>query len=70
MGLASIFGENVRAARVARGLTIEALADEVGLAYSYVGQLERGQRNPTLSVVERIASALDVAPVSLLQISR
>lgn len=66
MGLAADFGENVRSVRLASGLTIEALADEVGLAYSYVGQLERGQRNPTLSVVERIAAVLAVDPLSLL----
>lgn len=67
MSLAADFGKNVRDARLARGMTIEALAHEVGLAYSYVGQLERGRRNPTLKVVERIASALGVAPLNLLQ---
>ena len=67
MGLAADFGANVRTARRAKGMTIEALADEVGLAYSYVGQLERGLRNPTLGVVERMASALQVTPLSLLQ---
>lgn len=67
MGLASDFGSNVRATRQSKGLTIEALADEVGLAYSYVGQLERGLRNPTLSVVERVASVLQVSPLELLQ---
>ncbi|HVI33460.1 helix-turn-helix transcriptional regulator [Phenylobacterium sp.] len=34
---------------------VEALTDEVELALTYVGQLERGRRNPTLAVVERIA---------------
>lgn len=47
-------------------MTLEALAHEVGLAYSYAGQIERGQRNPTLDVVERIAEALKMDPIRLL----
>lgn len=47
-------------------MTLEALAHDVGLAYSYVGELERGRRNPTLKVVERIAIALDKSPIELL----
>lgn len=49
-------------------MTLEALADEVGLAYTYVGQIERGQRNPTLGVVERVAKALAVEALVLLSI--
>lgn len=48
-------------------MTLEALAHEVGLAYTYVGQIERGTRNPTLDVVERIAKALGAAPLELLK---
>jgi transcriptional regulator with XRE-family HTH domain len=33
---------------------------------AYVGQLERGQRNPTLAMVEKFASALDASPIDLL----
>ena len=66
MRLAETFGENVRRVRLERGMTIEALADEVGLAYTYVGQIERGSRNPTLDVVERMAMALSVEPLALL----
>lgn len=66
MGLASVFGQNVRAARRAKGITLETLAHDVGLAYSYVGELERGRRNPTLKVVERIAEALGQEPLILL----
>jgi len=47
-------------------MTLEALAHEVGLAYSYLGELERGRRNPTLKVVEQISEALDVSPIELL----
>lgn len=66
MGLAGIFGQNVRTARLARGVTLEAFAHDVGLSYSYVGELERGRRNPTLKVVERIAKTLGIDPVTLL----
>lgn len=68
MRLAQTFGQNVRRVRKARGLSQEVLADEVGLAVTYVGQLERGLRNPTLSVVERFATALSVPVLSLLTI--
>lgn len=64
--MAQTFGRNVRRVRVSKGLTLEALAHEVGLSYSYIGEVERGRRNPTLRVVERIAGALDVKPLELL----
>lgn len=66
MSLAQTFGQNVRRVRQEKGMTLEALAHEVELAYSYVGQIERGQRNPTLDVVERIADALRTEPMRLL----
>ncbi|WP_291756956.1 helix-turn-helix transcriptional regulator [Brevundimonas sp.] len=66
MSLAQIFGRNVRRIRMSRGVTLEALAHDVGLAYSYVGQIERGGRNPTLDVVERLATALKVSSIELL----
>ncbi len=48
-------------------MTLEALAHDVGLAYTYMGQIERGQRNPTLDVVERIAGVLSFDPLDLLR---
>jgi transcriptional regulator with XRE-family HTH domain len=67
MRLGQIFGRNVRRLRRERGLSQEALADEVELAVTYVGQIERGLRNPTLDVVERFALALSIDPIALLQ---
>lgn len=67
MSLAQTFGANVRRVRVLKGLTLEALAHDVGLSYSYVGEIERGHRNPTLGVVDRIADALSVDPLELLR---
>ena len=67
MGLARTFGTNVRARRKALGLTQEALADAVKLAPTYVGQIERGLRNPTLEIVERFGRVLQVSPLDLLR---
>jgi transcriptional regulator with XRE-family HTH domain len=66
MQLRKVFGLNVRRLRKRRGLSIEALADQIDVAYTYVGQLERGQRNPTLAMVEKFAGALDASPIDLL----
>ena len=67
MELARRFGLNVRRVRKEAGLSQEALADLVGIARSYMSDIEVGRRNPSLSVVERIADALSVPPVSLLE---
>ncbi len=66
MRMAETFGANVRRVRTNQGITLEALAHDVGLAYSYVGGIERGCKNPSLDVVERIAAALNVEPLELL----
>jgi len=68
--MAETFGINVRRVRLEQGLTLEVLAEEVGLAYSYVGEIERGRRNPTLDVVERIAAVLKTEPLELLRVQR
>jgi transcriptional regulator with XRE-family HTH domain len=69
MELAKAFGRNTRRRRTALGVTIEALSADVGLSYSYLGELERGRRNPTLRVVERVAKALGTDPIELLRSS-
>ncbi len=51
-------GENVRRLREARGLSQEALAYEAGLHRTYVSGVERGVRNPTITVLEKIARGL------------
>jgi len=58
--LQRIVGENVRRIRTARGLSQEALADQLGLHRTYWGGIERGRRNLTLRAVERIADMLGV----------
>ncbi|TIQ07659.1 helix-turn-helix transcriptional regulator [Mesorhizobium sp.] len=65
MRLAEIFGANVRRVRKERGMTLESLVTEAGLAYSYMGGIERGQRNPSLNVADRIAAVLECDPATL-----
>lgn len=60
-------GRNLRAYRQARGLSQENFADVLGVHRTYMGGVERGERNLTLKSVERIAARIDVEPLSLLQ---
>jgi len=60
------FGERVRELRKERGLSQEGLAHDAGLDRSYVGQIERGERNVTLDNIYRLAGALGVKAGSLL----
>ena len=50
----------MRRARAAAGLTQEELAERAGLDRSYIGGVERGDRNPTLIFIEKIAEGLDI----------
>lgn len=65
--LQRIVGANVRRLRMQRGLSQEAFADQVGVHRTYMGSLERGERNLTLRSVERAAQWLNVDPMELLQ---
>lgn len=60
-------GLNLRAHRLERGLSQEAFADLVGVHRTYLGGLERGERNLTLKSLERIAAQLDLEPLQLLR---
>ncbi|MDH2415810.1 helix-turn-helix transcriptional regulator [Nocardioides sp. CER19] len=60
------FGERVRELRTERGWSQEQLMDRAQLDRSYVSQVENGQRNPSLLVIAKIASALNVEPADLL----
>jgi transcriptional regulator with XRE-family HTH domain len=62
-------GRNLRAYRQVRGLSQEAFADELGVHRTYMGGIERGERNLTLKSLERIAQQIDVDPLVLLQAS-
>jgi len=55
------FGQEVRRRRTAAKLTLEALAAKAELTPNYLGSIERGDRDPSLSYVQAIAKALGVA---------
>lgn len=54
------FGDRVRTTREAKGFSQESLAERAGLHWTYIGQVERGQRNLSLHNILKIASGLDV----------
>jgi transcriptional regulator with XRE-family HTH domain len=60
-------GRNLRRLREAKGLSQEQFADEAGIHRTYVSDLERGSRNPTIRVVERVATALGVTASDILK---
>lgn len=62
----SIFGANLRQLRKLHGLSQEALADRAGLHWTYVGSVERGERNISIDNICRLAWALDCDPAKLL----
>ena len=56
----------MRLRRAELGITQADLAEQSGTDRSYIGQVERGERNPTLDVVKRLAEALRRKPSTLL----
>ena len=54
------FGNRIQYLRKKHGLTQEGLADAIGVDRSYMGFVERGERNPTLDKISKIAQALKV----------
>ena len=59
-------GRNLRAWRKARGWTQEVLAEELDVHRTYVCGIERGRRNPSLTMLERMAQRLRVSVSELL----
>ena len=59
---------NVRRLRKATGLSQEDFANEHGIDRTYVSAVERGRRNPTILVVERLAIALEIDVAELLKL--
>jgi transcriptional regulator with XRE-family HTH domain len=59
-------GQNVRRLREAKGWSQEDYADRAGVHRTYVSDIERGRRNPTVTVVEKLAAPLGTSAGSLL----
>lgn len=62
------FGENLRAARKERGYSQESFAHAVDLDRTYIGGIERGERNPGLKTIVRIADALEMEVIDLFRL--
>jgi transcriptional regulator with XRE-family HTH domain len=67
MDMRKVIGSNFARLRKARGLTQEAVAEKSGFSQSYIGWLERGQRNPTAISIWLLAQAIDALPADLVQ---
>jgi transcriptional regulator with XRE-family HTH domain len=65
--LLKIFGQRVREERIKHGLSQEKLAELAGVHRTYIGMIERAEKNITLSNIERVANALKIAPEELLR---
>ncbi len=59
-------GENVRRIRESKGWSQDKLSEASGLHRTYISGIERGIRNPTIKIVQKIAIALGVCPGQLL----
>lgn len=65
MEILTVFAENMKKYRKQAKLTQEKLAELCETDHRYIGQIETGRRCPSLEYVERIASALNIAPYRL-----
>ncbi|HET6400507.1 MAG TPA: helix-turn-helix transcriptional regulator [Candidatus Kapabacteria bacterium] len=66
MDILKVVGKNIRILRQSHGYSQTDLATLAGLRRSYMGHIERGDRNVTLTTLNRIAGALKVHPSTLL----
>lgn len=67
MDMRKVIGSNFARLRKSKGLTQEAVAEKSGFSQSYIGWLERGQRNPTAISIWMLAQAIDAMPADLVQ---
>lgn len=63
-----VFGQNVRRLRVEQGLSQEQLADKAGLHRTYIGMIERAEKNITLLNMEKLSIALSSTISELLRL--
>lgn len=68
MDMRRLVGRNVRACRLAKGLTQEQFADRSGFSQQYISSLEKGRRNPTIVTIYDLAKALGVSHVDLVRL--
>ena len=66
MDIRKRLGRNVRRLRLDKGLSQEEYAFEAGIHRTYVSDIERGARNPTLTIIGKLAKPFGIAPGRLL----
>ncbi|AHW59579.1 XRE family transcriptional regulator [Draconibacterium orientale] len=65
--MVEVFGKVLRELRTERGISQEKLAEYCDLDRTYISLLERGQRQPTISTLFKIANALRIKPSDLVK---
>jgi len=65
--IARVLGQRIRNYRTAKGLSQEKLAELSGCHPTYIGQIERGEKNATIESIEKISAALNVSLSTLFE---
>jgi transcriptional regulator with XRE-family HTH domain len=65
MKVAELLGRRIRALRKSKGLTQEQLGAACGVNYKFVGGIERGEENPSLSILQKISEGLGMEVIEL-----
>jgi len=66
-GIHKRVGRNLQAIRKSRGLSLENVAELSGVSKAMIGQIERGESNPTISVLWRIVNGLGISFTTLIE---
>jgi transcriptional regulator with XRE-family HTH domain len=61
------FGEKLRTLRNKQGLTLRQLGEMVGVSFTFLGKLEKGEKTPNVSMVLRLANVFDVSTDQLIR---
>ena len=64
------FGKKVREKRLQKGISQEKLAEKAGVHRTYIGMIERGEKNITLGNIEKIAKALEISLDKLMSLEK
>jgi transcriptional regulator with XRE-family HTH domain len=67
MNINKLFGNNIRKQRLAKGISQEQLSVLTNLHRTYIGGIERGERNPSLNNILKIAKALNIPVTALFE---
>ncbi|WP_223879966.1 helix-turn-helix domain-containing protein [Paenibacillus spiritus] len=61
----SLVGERIRTIRKEKNYTQEFLAEKANIHYTYISDIERGERNISLETLEKVVQALEISPVEV-----